>query len=243
MTALSRLLAWLLALTLVTLPLIAILQGWMPGERWPLSRLLIEAEFERVSAEQVRAAIAGPAADGFFAVDLGAVRSELQALPWVKSVEVRKHWPDTLELHLVEHRAFARWGDERLLSDQGVVFRAPGGEHVQGLPLLDGPRARLGEVVKLYNQADQQLRGTGLRIAEVQLSQRGSWSLRTEDGAEWMLGRHEPLARIERFVRVLPLVLSSGQGEIERADLRYANGFAIRWRGALAPPSVQPENT
>jgi cell division protein FtsQ len=243
MTALSRLLAWLLALTLVALPLVAVLQGWMPGERWPLSRLLIEAEFERVSPEQVRAAVAAPAAAGFFAVDLAAVRNELEALPWVKSVEVRKHWPDTLELHLVEHRAFARWGEDRLLSDQGVVFRAPGGEHLQGLPLLDGPKARLGDVVKLYNQADEELRGTGLRIAEVRLTRRGSWSIRTADGAQWMLGRQEPLTRIERFVRVLPMVLSSSQGEIERADLRYANGFAIRWRQVLAPQSAQPEST
>jgi cell division protein FtsQ len=58
-----------------------------------------------------------------------------------------------------------------------------------------------------------------------------------------MLGRTEPLARIERFVRVLPVVLASAPGVIERADLRYANGFAIRWREPIVAPTEEPETT
>lgn len=243
MNALSRVLAWVLALSLVALPLVAVLQGWMASERWPLSRLLIEAEFERLSPDQVRSAVAAHAAAGFFAVDLTAVRAELARLPWVKSVEVRKHWPDTLELQLTEHRAFARWGDKRLLSDEGALFDAPGDEMMQGLPKLDGPRARLRDVVRLYNEASERLQGSGQRIERLSLSARGSWVLQTTEGAEWMLGRTEPLARIDRFVRVLPVVLASATGVIERADLRYANGFAIRWREPIVAPTEEPETT
>jgi len=233
MSALSRLLAWILALALVTLPLVAVLQGWMAAERWPLSRLVIVAEFERVSPDQVQAAVAAHASAGFFAVDLDAVRQSLAGLPWVKSAEVRKHWPDTLELHLVEHRAFARWGETRLLSDEGTLFEAPGGEFLQGLPWLDGPETRLADVVRLYNALEEALRGTGLQVAALRQSARGSWVMETADGAEWMLGRNEPVARMERFVRALPVLRASATGEIERADLRYANGFAIRWRAPV----------
>lgn len=241
MSAVTRVLAWMLALSLVALPLVAVLQGWMAAERWPLSRLVIEAEFERLSSDQVRTAVAAHAAAGFFAVDLNAVRAELTQLPWVKSVEVRKHWPDTLELRLTEHRAFARWGDQRLLSDEGALFDAPGGELMQGLLRLDGPDARLSDVVRLYNEASERLQGSGQRIERLSLSARGSWVLHTGEGAEWMLGRAEPLARIERFVRVLPALMSSATAVIERADLRYANGFAIRWREETAAPTELPE--
>lgn len=241
MNALARILAWLIALALVVLPGVALLKGWLASERWPLSRLVVGAEFERISAEQVRAALAGHAAAGFFAIDLEASRKSLERLPWVRSAEVRKRWPDTLEIELEEHRAFARWGEDRLLSERGALFVAPGGQWMEGLPQLDGPDARRREVVELYRAAAQRLQGTGLQLSSLTVSERGSWSLRTADGSEWLLGRGEPLQRLERFVRLLPAVLASGGGEIERADLRYANGFAIRWR--QPQPTPQPVET
>ncbi len=241
MNALARLLAWLIALALVVLPGVALLKGWLASERWPLSRLVVAAEFERVSAEQVRSALAGHADAGFFAIDLEAARASLERLPWVRSAEVRKRWPDTLEIELDEHRAFARWGEDRLLSERGAVFAAPGGEWMEGLPQLAGPDARRHDVVETYRAAAKRLQGTGLQLSALALSERGSWSLRTVDGSEWLLGRGDPLLRLERFVRLLPAVLADGGGEIERADLRYANGFAIRWRQPEPPPPTPPQ--
>jgi cell division protein FtsQ len=243
MNLLVRILAWLLALALVALPGVALLKGWMASERWPLTRLVLEAEHERVFADQIRSAIADEVQAGFFAIDLARVRAAVEAQPWVRSAEVRKVWPDTLEISLVEHRAFARWGSERLLSDRGMVFRVPGVELMEGLPQLDGPDARRREVVRHYNELGERLRGTGLSIAALRLSPRGSWSLRTSDGGEWELGRGDPLPRAERFVRALPAVLAARPGEIARADLRYANGFAIRWREPADPATATPDRT
>lgn len=44
-------------------------------------------------------------------------------LPWVESAQVRKRWPDVLEVHVTEHKPFARWGADRMLSEQGRLFR------------------------------------------------------------------------------------------------------------------------
>ena len=48
MNALLRISAWLLALALVALPVVAVLNGWVGAERWPLSRLRVTGQFERV---------------------------------------------------------------------------------------------------------------------------------------------------------------------------------------------------
>ena len=53
---------------------------------------------------------------GFFAVDLEAAQTAVAHLPWVERAEVRKRWPDVLEVQVIEHMPFARWGADRLLS-------------------------------------------------------------------------------------------------------------------------------
>ena len=98
-----------------------------------------------------------------------------------------KRWPDTLEIELTEHRAFARWGEKRLISELGAVFEAPGGQWMEGLPHLDGPEERRMDVIRVYREATARLRGTGLGIDRLRLSPRGSWSLSTSDGARWMV--------------------------------------------------------
>ena len=41
MNALLRIAAWILAITLVTLPVVAVLNGWIAGSRWPMRHLVV----------------------------------------------------------------------------------------------------------------------------------------------------------------------------------------------------------
>ena len=100
MNALLRILAWLLAVALVALPVVAVLNGWVGAGHWPLSRLRANGQFERVPAEQLQQALAPHAARGFFAVDLDAAQGAVEQLPWVEQAQVRKQWPDTLEVQI-----------------------------------------------------------------------------------------------------------------------------------------------
>ena len=105
MNAAIRVLAWSIALLLVTLPVVAILNGWLAADRWPIERLRLTAEYQRVSGEQVRTAVASQLGRGFFAVDLAEVQQAVAALPWVERVEVRKRWPDLPILVLTQIRS------------------------------------------------------------------------------------------------------------------------------------------
>ena len=44
MSAMLRLLAWVLAVALVALPVVALVNGWVGGERWPLRTLRLQGE-------------------------------------------------------------------------------------------------------------------------------------------------------------------------------------------------------
>ena len=256
-----RLVAWLVAVALVALPVVAVLRGWIGTEQWPLRTLRAQGQFDYVDAAKVRATLLPYAKRGFFAVDLAAAQAAVAALPWVERAEVRKRWPDVLEVRITEHRPYAHWGRDQLLSQRGRVFAARGAKVPAGLPKLGGPETRVREVVELYQQSRELFAPVGMRVEGVELDPRGSWSVRLLDRAhggaatQVVVGRNEARARIGRFVRLLPQLLANPDRHIERADLRYTNGFALTWTQpeigkrepgiggapeAVAPPAAVP---
>lgn len=228
-------LAWAIALALISLPIIGVLNGWFASERWPVRHIELRAEYQHVSAEQIRAAVAIHLERGFFAVELADVQSAVAQLPWVERVEARKRWPDTLSLVVYERQPYARWGIDRLISRQGELFTVPGTESMQGLPRLSGPDARLREVMRFYEDCLREFSGSGLSVAAVDLSPRGSWQLTLANGAEIAVGRKDALPHLRRFLDVWPS-LAAGHGvSPSYIDLRYENGFALRWARPAAP--------
>lgn len=227
-----RIVAWLLAVALVALPVVAVLNGWVGAERWPLSRLRVTGDFKRVPAEQLRAVVLPYAGSGFFAVKLQDAQDAVERLPWVASAQVRKQWPDVLEVRVTEHRPFARWGEDRMLSEQGRLFPVPPRLKDLKLPQLGGPDDRTGEVVALYNEARALFAPSGVDVERLVLDARGSWSLGLVGGTDVVIGRDDARARLQRFARVLPQLLDPAQ-PLARADLRYTNGFTVE-RGSAA---------
>lgn len=229
MNALLRILAWTLAITLVALPVVAVVNGWIGAGRWPLRTLRVQGELKRVDDITLQKTLLPYARRGFFAVRLADAQAAVAKLPWVEHAEVRKRWPDVLEVLIVEHRPFARWGKGRLLSEQGRLFPAAGVVVPKGLPLLDGPDSRTAAVVALYNQSREQFATGGNDVAGVALDRRGSWSLTLTSGTQVVIGSSEARLRLARFARLLPVLLAQQRLPLARADLRYTNGFALQW--------------
>lgn len=248
MNAMLRILAWTLALLLVTLPVVAVVNGWIGAGHWPLRTLRVEGELKRVDAQRLRTTVLPYAAKGFFAVRLGDAQAAVARLPWVDRAEVRKRWPDILEVRIVEHRPFAQWGTDRLLSEHGRLFPAQGASVPKGLALLDGPDSRVADVVTLYNQSRVLFAPAGLDVRALALDQRGSWSLTLSNGTQVLIGSSQSRLRLTRFSQLMPQLLSQKQLPLTRADLRYTNGFALVWqtanpassRGAPPPQPAPP---
>lgn len=241
MSAMLRLLAWILALALVALPVVAVVNGWVGATQFPLRTLRVQGQLQRVDEAQLRATVLPFAQRGFFAVRLDRIQNAVGALPWVERAEVRKHWPDVLEVRISEHRPFARWGEDRLLSEQGRIFPAKNIKVPRGLPLLDGPESRVADIVALYNQARERLANAG-GVRGVTLDKRGSWLITLGNGTEVVLGRNDPEARLERFAPLLPrLAAQHPDQRLARADLRYTNGFSLTWaERPKAPEAAAP---
>ena len=109
--------ASLILLSLSVLLLAALMSGAIQSDRWKITELDINAEFKRVSSEQIRLAIAATEERSFFKVDIGEIQNNLGQIPWVQKVSVLKKWPNTLIVTLIEHKAAAVWNENQLLKD------------------------------------------------------------------------------------------------------------------------------
>jgi len=204
----------------------------------PLRWIEINGDFQRLSAEQIRSSVAPLLRNGFFAADLGVVKKRVEAMPWVASVEVRKTWPDKIEIKVTEQIPLARLPDGSLLSRSGVRFSAPGASAMQGLPELSGPESRMSEVSERYLSFGRVLIATGLNIERLNLSPSGSWSLGLTGAIEIKLGREDLDARLKRFAASYARLGVTEARRPQRVDLRYANGFAVQWRSSTVEPDA-----
>ena len=93
-------------------------------------------------------------------------------------------------------------------------------------------------MVKLYNDSRALFAPAGVDVRRLTMDARGSWSLVLSNGTEVVVGRDDARSRLQRFVRVLPQ-LANQAAPIERADLRYTNGFTLSW-GTPAAPADAP---
>ena len=237
-----RLGAWIIALALVSLPVVGVLEGWFASDRWPVRQLQVHATFRHVSAAQVRAAVQPSLGAGFFAIRLDQVRDAVAALPWVGQVEVSKHWPDALDITLTEIQPIAHWGDGALLDRDGRIFKVPDAGVVHGLPRFNAPDDRAADVMAFYRTAETDFAPYRLRVASVDLSARGSWTLLLSNGGRVVVGSERPDQHLARFTAALPVLMRGRSDGFVYADLRYSNGFAVRWPEPAAP-AVSPNST
>ena len=71
-------------------------------------------------------------------------------------------------------------------------------------------------------------------LSLLELTGRGTWRARLESGAVIEMGLGSPAdiqARMQRFVATVTQTASKFGRDLESADLRYENGYALKLRG------------
>ncbi|MCW5641797.1 MAG: cell division protein FtsQ/DivIB [Rhodoferax sp.] len=221
---------------------LAALVQWAAHHRmFSIASIRVSGQVVHNNVPTLRANVTPRLAGNFFTLDLASTRQAFENLPWVRRAVVRRVFPNRIAVELQEHQAVAYWGAEeasRLLNNFGEVFEANVGEVEQeSLPRLDGPAGQEPQVLAMYQALQPLFAALELGIEELVLSGRGGWTVRLDTGAAIELGRGsdaEVIARTNRFVRTLPQVTSRYDRRpdaVETADLRHADGYALRLRG------------
>jgi len=226
---------WTLALGgLSLLALIAAAAGvhqlvLQPG-RLPLRVIDVNGDFQRLRPVEIQRTVVAAIDGGFFTCDMQRLRGAVLAMPWVEDVSIRRVWPDRLSMVVTEQVPLARWGSDALISVGGSVFRPSRLDEYEGLVGLKGPRGSEQRVVGFYQAVVPVARARGLRVRAVELDERRHWWLRFDGDLTVSLGRQDVERRLGQFFRVYPRLTSGPSRRPVRVDMRYAHGFAVRWR-------------
>lgn len=200
------------------------------GQSFPLRRVIVKGHFDHISTEKVREIIAAKAGSGFFLADITAMRRAVNGLPWVRTVTIRREWPDTLVLRLEEQHAVARLGDKGLLNDAGRPFYPEliREDELSRLPRVEAVLHTGHSIdVALLERLQGHLGRIGRQLRVFVLNPRGALRLELDSGLVLRLGREEQEQRLERFVHFYPRLEARIEPSVGVVDLRYDNGLAV----------------
>lgn len=230
-----------LLLLLAFLGLAALAGSWMANRPvFVIKRVILDApkgELKHVTLDQVRAALGESLTGTVFSADLVQVHRSLQSIPWVHAVTVRRIWPSRLHVRIEEQQAVGIWSPQALVNRQGELFAAKPAEHSEPCSLisLHGPEGSERLVTERARELSGWLAPLKAPLRSVTLSEQYSWTADIE-GMTIDLGRDTlptpAQERVRMFVKthgwlVQKLQAQGEAGQIARADLRYATGYAF----------------
>jgi len=200
-----------------------------------LQRVQVEGSFQNLSRDRVRDLLAVYAGRNFFDIDVAAIKHDLEQQPWIHAASVRRQWPDSLVVKVYEQTPVARWGEQGLIPADAEVFYPRGDDPQRGyevLPRLDGAGNSEHELLTRLRNMTELLGPLGLKVASMGLDARRAWSVSLDNGLELLLGRDQAMQRVQRFLTFYPSLLAQRVADVKAVDLRYPNGFVLRWSAA-----------
>ena len=209
------------------------LKNWLTDVKSvPLSALILTGDNTHITFDKVREVIIEQEDRlNFFTVEIAQIQKQLEAMPWVYSVSIRKRWPTTLKIHIVEQSIVAIWNDRALLNRFGEIVHAPPSSTQNTYVALYGEDEQANDILTIYTELHQLLKVSGFDIASLSSDQRQSTSLMLKNGMLLRLGKEQKLDRVQLFLTVYPLIDKKyNVNEIDYIDLRYDTGFAIGWK-------------
>ena len=200
---------------------------------FPLHQMVVVGNVRQVTPMQVEYAARNSMNGNFFTINLDTVRVAFEKLPWVRHAEVRRVWPDVIEISIEEQVAVARWrqadGESRLVNSFGEVFVAAS---ELDLPVFSGPEGSAAQILARQQEFTQALAALGRQPQEMILSMRQAWQVKLDSGLLLVLGRDEakhPVSdRLARFIAAYPQLERKLNFRPGNIDMRYPNGFAVR---------------
>lgn len=219
----------LLLLGAILLIVIASFQGGDFSNDWfAVQKIEIKGDLVHVTEDELQSDFSPLMGTNLLNIPLSKVLEIVLSSEWVANAEIRKIWPNTLQVLVYEHAPLAYWGDRQLISTSAVIITP---QKVPTLPLTKfyGPDDTSDVVLEQFSLISQVLSSTSLRVATLSLEERGAWRIIFTNGVTVKLGREDILERLQRFIAVYKSDLSGRIETIISVDARYPHGVAVSW--------------
>lgn len=196
----------------------------------PIKSVRLGGQLQHIKAEEVQNAVLKNMQRSFFLVNITTVQQIVAVLPWVAQADVRRVWPDTLQIVIKERIPAARWGAQGVISETGVVFYPEPTSIPAELAQLRGPPGSEQRVLDHYHQFQTALKPLVWKIRELEMNARGNWLIDMAGGLKLVLSDTNSINSLRHFVQASVEMGTNSLEKMRTVDLRYHNGFAVEWR-------------
>ena len=191
---------------------------------------------ERTPRNTVQAALGLSQGDSIFAVNPSDARERLLQLPWIADATVRRRFPGTVSVTLIEKRPFALWragSSLDVVERSGAVITGANVTEFSKLPILLGagaPKTAAPLIDALGSE-----RAIGARLKAVERISERRWDLILDRGVRIKLPETGWEAQLKDLER---LIVDKGvlERDIEMIDLRYPDQYIFQLHNGDSRP-------
>ena len=216
-----------------TVHVINLFKDWVTDSKTlPIRSLVLTGKQHFVSIESINEILLKQQSKlNFFTLDINEIQHQLETLPWIYSVAIRKEWPDKIKVHIVEQTIVAKWNNKVLLNQFGEIVNVSPDSIENEFVSLFGGEKNTSQTLDIYYKTLQLLKVSQFEIVELTNDKRNSTTILLNNGILLKLGTEQKLDRVQRFLAVFPLIKKRYNAEtIDYIDLRYDTGIAIGWK-------------
>jgi len=226
-------------------PLIVAIGGykWIQNpENLTIESVEVTGEFRILDTKKLQPLIEAYAKTNLFLLDEENLERALENNPWVHSAALTHVWPKKLIVKIYEQKPVAHWGKAQMLAENGEIIKASMEKDKGELPLLYSPNRsgrNMGRnMANGFLEIRKMMKGFPVKLVEFKEDARGSWKIKLENGMTLKIGREHQAKRLKRFMVAYEESLNTVLDKISVVDLRYTNGFAVKWKKGLSADSI-----
>ena len=225
---------------LVLLALVIAIMVWLwhrmqnPRE-YPIRHVKISTIGQYVDPKIIKHLIKESVEGGFFSLNIQQIKNTLLNNAWIKSVSIRRVWPNSLDVTITEQQPYARWGAAGVVSRDGNVFYPNAKTIPANLPVINAPMSVKDNAMSSFADFNHLLQPLGLQIMKLIVTQRLAWTVQLNNGIQVNLCRNNTENRFNNFVKLYPQLIGNKAQDIVSVSLCYPNGLAVKWKGGKAP--------
>lgn len=212
---------------------------------FPIATIKVASNYHRVSKTHLKKVIAAHIQkENFLTLNIAQLKKALLNIPWVQDATIRRVWPGTLLIKLEEQKPLALFNEKGVVNQKGDLFYPNPASIPQDLPRLVAADSEMNTALQHYQKMAMMLKPLKIEIVLLECGFDGNHKVVLNNGIILLLGKTNISGRWNRFVLSYPKLLqeaNSTNRRIGQIDLRYPNGFAVRWRPNLQIQPTKPE--
>lgn len=198
----------------------------------PVEQVVVEGNLHYQDKKSITQTIDRFVDNGFMQVDIARLHEQLSALPWTYKVVITRQTPNGLRIHIEEQKAVAYWNDDALINQYGDIFTPAQLPMIDGLPMFSG--VKHDQVISLYQKLQATFAESQLPIKALNLNGRQTIYVTLANDMQLVMKLAKLEQQLNHWQQIANTLDTQRLATIERVDLRYSNGAAVKFKTPLA---------